>query len=163
MTITDTGRFTAQDPIGAAGGDPDWYGYCLDDPINGRDPEGLWTDVYYYDENKGHIAVDPGGNGDPIGKYPMTDDDILGGPGEYRSESRKPAKVVRVETTAEQERDMQEYQRRAQKSSSVHYGLGTDDCVDAADTVLKVGGVKTPGSNGITYLVNYANKLEQMK
>jgi RHS repeat-associated protein len=39
----DTGRFTAQDPIGAAGGDPDWYGYCLDDPVNGRDPEGLFV------------------------------------------------------------------------------------------------------------------------
>jgi RHS repeat-associated protein len=39
----DTGRFTAQDPIGNAGGDPDWYGYCLDDPVNGRDPEGLDT------------------------------------------------------------------------------------------------------------------------
>ncbi|MGE4292534.1 MAG: RHS repeat-associated core domain-containing protein [Desulfovibrio sp.] len=39
----DTGRFTAKDPIGAAGGDSDWYGYCLDDPINGRDPRGLET------------------------------------------------------------------------------------------------------------------------
>ncbi|MGE4290898.1 MAG: RHS repeat-associated core domain-containing protein [Desulfovibrio sp.] len=37
----DTGRFTAKDPIGAAGGDSDWYGYCLDDPVNGRDPKGL--------------------------------------------------------------------------------------------------------------------------
>ncbi|MGE4292535.1 MAG: RHS repeat-associated core domain-containing protein [Desulfovibrio sp.] len=41
----ETGRFTAQDPIGAAGGAPDWYGYCLDDPINGRDPEGLETNA----------------------------------------------------------------------------------------------------------------------
>ncbi|MGE4291995.1 MAG: RHS repeat domain-containing protein [Desulfovibrio sp.] len=47
----DTGRFTAQDPIGAAGGDPDWYGYCLDDPVNGRDPEGL-SSVEYNDEEK---------------------------------------------------------------------------------------------------------------
>jgi RHS repeat-associated protein len=37
----DTGRFTAKDPLGSAGGDSDWYGYCLDDPVNGRDPEGL--------------------------------------------------------------------------------------------------------------------------
>lgn len=37
----DTGRFTALDPIGAAGGDSDWYGYCLDDPVNGMDPTGL--------------------------------------------------------------------------------------------------------------------------
>lgn len=37
----DTGRWTAKDPIGNAGGDPDWYGYCLDDPINAVDLTGL--------------------------------------------------------------------------------------------------------------------------
>ncbi|MDD4952100.1 MAG: hypothetical protein PHV85_06090 [Desulfovibrionaceae bacterium] len=37
----DTGRFTALDPLGSAGGDADWYGYCLDDPVNLVDPEGL--------------------------------------------------------------------------------------------------------------------------
>ena len=28
--------------MGDAGGDPDWYGYCLDDPVNGVDPLGLF-------------------------------------------------------------------------------------------------------------------------
>ncbi|WP_353616779.1 RHS repeat-associated core domain-containing protein [Desulfovibrio sp. Huiquan2017] len=37
-----TGRWTAPDPIGDKGGDPDWYGYCLDDPVNGVDPAGLF-------------------------------------------------------------------------------------------------------------------------
>jgi RHS repeat-associated protein len=37
-----TGRWTAPDPIGDRGGDPDWYGYCLDDPVNGIDPLGLF-------------------------------------------------------------------------------------------------------------------------
>lgn len=36
----DTGRWTAKEPIGDAGGDPDWYGYCLDDPVNMYDPTG---------------------------------------------------------------------------------------------------------------------------
>ncbi|XXJ21655.1 RHS repeat domain-containing protein [Desulfovibrio caledoniensis] len=36
-----TGRWTASDPLGDKGGDPDWYGYCLDDPVNGVDPLGL--------------------------------------------------------------------------------------------------------------------------
>jgi len=40
----DTGRWTAQDPLGAAGGDKDWYGYCLDDPVNMFDPLGLYAD-----------------------------------------------------------------------------------------------------------------------
>jgi len=44
----DTGRFTAQDPLGAAGGDKDLYRYCLADPVNLVDPSGMqfefWTD-----------------------------------------------------------------------------------------------------------------------
>ena len=38
---TFTSRWTAPDPLGDAGGDPDWYGYCLDDPVNLADPSGL--------------------------------------------------------------------------------------------------------------------------
>lgn len=38
---TFTSRWTASDPIGDGGGDPDWYGYCLDDPVNGVDALGL--------------------------------------------------------------------------------------------------------------------------
>lgn len=37
----DTGRWTAPDPIGERGGDEDWYGYCLDDPVNLVDSTGL--------------------------------------------------------------------------------------------------------------------------
>lgn len=37
----DVGRWTAKDPIGFAGGDMDLYGYCLNDPVNWVDPEGL--------------------------------------------------------------------------------------------------------------------------
>jgi RHS repeat-associated protein len=36
-------RFTAQDPIGFAGGDPNLYAYAENDAINLPDPEGLWT------------------------------------------------------------------------------------------------------------------------
>ncbi len=42
---TFTSRWTAPDPIGDKGGDPDWYGYCLDDPVNGVDPLGLWANL----------------------------------------------------------------------------------------------------------------------
>jgi len=37
----ETGRWTAKDPIGFAGGDTDLYGYCLNDPVNFSDPDGL--------------------------------------------------------------------------------------------------------------------------
>ncbi|OBP14337.1 hypothetical protein A5320_11160 [Rheinheimera sp. SA_1] len=37
----ETGRWTARDPIGFAGGDTNLYGYVLGDPVNSIDPEGL--------------------------------------------------------------------------------------------------------------------------
>ena len=39
----ETGRWTAKDPIGFAGGDTDLYGYCVGDPVNWIDPRGLFT------------------------------------------------------------------------------------------------------------------------
>jgi RHS repeat-associated protein len=40
----DTGRFTALDPLREKGGDKDWYGYCVDDPVNRVDVWGLaWS------------------------------------------------------------------------------------------------------------------------
>ena len=37
----ETGRWTAKDPIGFAGGDTDLYGYCVNDPVNFVDALGL--------------------------------------------------------------------------------------------------------------------------
>jgi RHS repeat-associated protein len=37
----DVARWTAKDPIGFAGGDTDLYGYCLSDPVDFADPNGL--------------------------------------------------------------------------------------------------------------------------
>lgn len=36
----ETGKWTAKDPIGFAGGDTNLYGYVLGDPVNLADPEG---------------------------------------------------------------------------------------------------------------------------
>ncbi len=43
----ETGRFTALDPLREKGGDTDWYGYCVDDPVNRVDVCGLfsWGDI----------------------------------------------------------------------------------------------------------------------
>ncbi len=41
----ETGRWTAKDPIGFAGGDTDLYGYCLNDPVNFVDPLGKDMDA----------------------------------------------------------------------------------------------------------------------
>jgi len=39
----ETGRWTTRDPILFAGGSTQLYEYCFGDPINYRDPSGLWT------------------------------------------------------------------------------------------------------------------------
>lgn len=39
----ETGRWTAKDPIGFAGGDVDVWGYVLNNPVNWTDPLGLWS------------------------------------------------------------------------------------------------------------------------
>ncbi|GBC59948.1 hypothetical protein DENIS_0890 [Desulfonema ishimotonii] len=39
----DAGRWTAKDPILFAGGDTDLYGYCVGDPVDLVDQNGLWT------------------------------------------------------------------------------------------------------------------------
>ncbi len=63
---TYTSRWTAPDPIGDAGGDSDWYGYCLDDPVNGVDPLGLfditWGDVISTASTIGIEAAKQAGN-----------------------------------------------------------------------------------------------------
>ncbi|WP_419786746.1 RHS repeat domain-containing protein [Pseudodesulfovibrio sp.] len=55
---TFTGRWTAPDPIGDKGGDTDWYGYCLDDPVNGVDPVGLLKNEYGEDVPDGRIITE---------------------------------------------------------------------------------------------------------
>jgi len=39
----ETGKWTAKDPIGFAGGDTNLYGYVFNDPVNFVDPTGLFT------------------------------------------------------------------------------------------------------------------------
>lgn len=47
-----TGRWTARDPIGFAGGDTNLYGYVLGDPVNSIDPFGLF-EVYSHPTQSG--------------------------------------------------------------------------------------------------------------
>jgi hypothetical protein len=39
------GRFISEDPIGLAGGGPDFYAYAENRPANRRDPMGLWAGI----------------------------------------------------------------------------------------------------------------------
>ena len=56
----DIGRWTAKDPILFTGGNTDLYGYCLNDPVNWVDFEGLWLiDIGVSGSVKGSLG--PGG------------------------------------------------------------------------------------------------------
>jgi len=41
----ETGRWLSKDPILLAGGDTNFYGYVLNDPVNWVDPTGLRRDL----------------------------------------------------------------------------------------------------------------------
>ena len=63
------GRWTAKDPILFGGGDPNLYGYVLNDPINGFDPTGLRDeDCVCKQKNQSLKGPQPqrGRPGDPI-------------------------------------------------------------------------------------------------
>jgi len=55
---TFTGRWTAPDPLGDAGSDPDWYGYCLDDPVNGVAPLGEGLNWFVQKSGRCRVALD---------------------------------------------------------------------------------------------------------
>ncbi len=50
------GRWTAKDPIDFAGGDANLYGYCLGDPVNFGDPNGLDVQGWRQFFHTGHVA-----------------------------------------------------------------------------------------------------------
>ena len=62
-----TGRFTALDPLGAKGGDKDWYGYCVDDPVNRVDVCGLWS---LFGADSGGARAEKSSSGDESGNKP---------------------------------------------------------------------------------------------
>jgi RHS repeat-associated protein len=63
----DIGRWTAKDPIFFNGGDTDLYGYCLNDPVNLVDPEGLWKlSIQAYWGWGGGITAGVNPNGSPF-------------------------------------------------------------------------------------------------
>ncbi len=57
----ETGRWTAKDPIGFAGGDTDLYGYCVNDPVNWADPWGLSGTLTIHSSGVGDGSSGSGG------------------------------------------------------------------------------------------------------
>jgi len=71
----DTGRWTAKDPIGFAGGDTNLYGYCLANPINSVDLSGFMSGsdaLDYTEQILGLAGLIPG-----VGAIPDAADALL--------------------------------------------------------------------------------------
>jgi RHS repeat-associated protein len=138
-----TGRFTAPDPMGDHGGDPDWYGYCLDDPVNAVDPLGLFrfgkrpldglpemVRGAVLDKANMEIAHEQGfyedGSGDTVGfgkRGSMDTEDIR----DYSLDDR------RYDDGA-----MRKAQQRVEPSmTSENYRLLGNNCQDAADALRR--------------------------
>ena len=68
----DVGRWTAKDPILFQGGDTDLYGYCLSDPVNWVDVDGLlWQKALEWLAKKSDKIRDK------LGLNPMTPEQII--------------------------------------------------------------------------------------
>ncbi len=63
----ETGRWTAKDPIRFAGGDTNLYGYVVNDPVNGIDPNGFFAEVIFWqpvghgESSFGHVSINING------------------------------------------------------------------------------------------------------
>jgi len=149
----DTGRFTALDPLGKKGGDSDWYGYCVDDPVNRVDRWGLAdAKVYLYEGGPfDHIGVSVG-NSTVFGKYPdlSAPNDPSKGfymnvPGVIREESpsRVPARTFTFSPSPEQEKNLGDFVGRSLETPQ-NYNIGNESCVGYGCDFLKIGGVDAP-------------------
>jgi hypothetical protein len=67
LSTPRTGRFTALDPLGEKGGDNDWCGSRLDDPVNRADAWGL-EDSFYDFGGEGRSLRDGPKHGNYCGK-----------------------------------------------------------------------------------------------
>jgi RHS repeat-associated protein len=99
---SDSGRWTAKDPIIFAGGDTDLYGYVLNDPVNFVDSYGLWTlDIGFTGGGPGNAALNIGFQIGSTGVYAYYGIGLGGGAGLSATVSTSdPSSSVSVSGTA---------------------------------------------------------------
>ena len=145
---TFTSRWTAPDPLGDKGGDPDWYGYCLDDPVNGVDPLGLRLRVGSR-KAKGVVGW-LGGNHAYL--YSSTEDEAAGmgassgKPSSTNEEPYKDPTNIVENPNGVSERDVLDHMKDTMNDGIWFPGL--NDCHEAIDDTCKEFGLKNPGAPG---------------
>jgi RHS repeat-associated protein len=168
----ETGRWTAKDPIGFAGGDTNLYGYVLNDPINWVDSWGLQSNYVYIPPAKnaanprGHAALNINGNYYEVKKesskegilpkvYSSSKEEFYN---YYKKEGRTPEEVS-VEIP--DEKAAEDYAKEQVGKSIPWKGL-KDNCVELTDSIIKAGGGKTCGTTDPIFC-NKKHKLDNIK
>ncbi len=151
----DTGRWTAKDPIGFKGG-TDLYGYCVNDPVNLADYDGLaWITVYaeanHHNSSAGSSASSFGhgfvGIQDDNGR-PMGGMDAMGNyPASERHREGTNDDTHRIPDATSQytwEITQEEADAALQAMQSDHYNFATDNCISRVQAALDAAGIYHP-------------------
>jgi RHS repeat-associated protein len=143
----ETGRWTAKDPIGFAGGDTNLYGYVLNDPVNLTDPSGTiaFVPILIGAAIGGglDLAVQLIGNGGNFGCVDWTEvaaNAALGAVGGHFSNLRR---LQKIDDAAEAARQLRTAQR-ARRLSDMERGINQGE---NATTVKQVGQAATRPSS----------------
>lgn len=136
-----TGRFTAKDPIGLAGGLVSLYAYVGGDPVNRNDPSGLgpndrFVTIYrYHGHPVPHLAIGIGTDF-PSGLYPsnVIKPHSLG---EINEDGKDADEILRVKVTPQQERRIRDYIERQRKHPPIYnmFSVGDSDTNNCATFV----------------------------
>jgi len=142
---SETGRWTAKDPIGFAGGDTDLYGYCLNDPVNWADPWGL-ASITVYSENREGSSSSSSFYGYGHSWVKITNDD-----GTSVQKGAYPGGLVEddyaLTSTPEYTWNITQTDADAATQAVKDFGnwaLFNNNCVDLTEDVLKAAGIKHP-------------------
>ncbi len=144
------GRWLTPDPSGFAGGDINLYRYCGNDPVNDDDPTGLYTIITLYDTvpfGAGHIGIEtsPSANGDgsTYGFFHAS-----GLSGDVEADSDKPWDSLTLQTTAAQERAINNYIQQVMANPGMYDPSGEigNNCADFVYQALQKAGLSVRSS-----------------
>jgi len=164
----ETGRWTTFDPLRFSSGQTNFYEYVLNDPINFKDPLGLYIVVTEYEAANplGHIGIGVD-NFTTVGKGPVegtskraSGNAAIRTNGSIKVDTGKAKRSVVIDTTIEQERAIREFIVKAYGSQD-DYSFAASNCVGFVKDALRAGGIDVPDSLDTITPNRLSNYLEK--